>query len=402
MKAKPTKRTSRVVCDGDPFYVIEFTNASGSLSYRVSGMKDGKQVRQNFQTEAEAVARKQALEAEVHGIESSIRTHRTRLTDEQLREAEQAYANIAGRAPLSLVVDYFLRTYQEPVKPKLLTKALEEFKLDKEKKRKRADTIRNLKNRVNLLVDAHPGKHVHEIVKADVETVVFGKSITARTQINNRLALSAFFNWCLRQRYCESNPVKEVERPEVDDTEPTVLSLADARRLLGAARDHKEGKLLPYFTLALFTGIRPTELARLTWKQIDLEEKTITIQGEQAKMRSRRVVDISDNAAKWLLPFVVSRPNIRPKNFRKDFAAIQKFAGFGTSAKRWTPDIMRHTAISMHYKAHGHEGKTASWAGNSPDVIHKHYKGLVNNGDADEFWNINPDDQQILKLGKVV
>src|SRR5437867_13198039 len=100
MKAKATKRTSRVVCDGDPFYVIEFTNASGSLSYRVSGMKDGKQVRQNFKTEAEAVARKQALEAEVDGIESSIRPHRTRLTDEQLRQAEHAYANIAWRAPL--------------------------------------------------------------------------------------------------------------------------------------------------------------------------------------------------------------------------------------------------------------------------------------------------------------
>jgi integrase len=400
MKAIATKRTSRVVCDGDPFYVIEFTNESGSLSYRVSGMKDGKQVRQNFKTEAEAVARKQALEAEVHGIESSIRTHRTRLTDEQLHEAEQAFANLNGR-PLSLAVDFFLKSYREPVKPKLLSEALAEFIIDREKKRKRPDTIRNLRNRVGLLIDAHPGKHVHEIVKADLETVVFGKGITARTQINNRLALSAFFNWCQRERYCQANPVREVERPETDDTEPTVLSLADVRRLLGAARDYKEGKLLPYFALAMFTGIRPAELARLSWKQIDLEQRIITITGEQAKMRSRRVVDLSDNAVKWLLPFAVNRPKIVPANFRKDFDALKALAGFGTSAKEWTPDIMRHTAISMHYKAHGHEGKTASWAGNSPDVVHKHYKGLINNGDAEDFWNITPDDQHILKLGKV-
>ena len=405
MKRNAKKRTSPAARKGEAFFIREFLNASGSVSYRVSGMKDGKQVRKNFATMEEAVAEKQTLEAEADGIAESTKPRRTRLTGEQLAEAEAAIAALAGR-PLSLAVDFFLKSYREPVKPKLLSEALAEFIMDKEKKSKRPDTLRNLKNRVGLLVDAHPGRHVHEILKADVEAVIFGKGITARTQINNRLALSAFFNWCLRQRYCQSNPAKEVDRPETDDGEPTVLSLAEVRRLLHAARDHKEGKLLPYFTLATFAGIRPTELARISWKEIDLDQKTVTIQGAQAKMRSRRVVELSDNAVSWLLPFAVSRPAIRPSNFRNDFDAVKELAGFGTATeekpnlKPWTQDGMRHTAISMHFKFHGHEGKTASWAGNSPDVIHRHYKGLVSDDEAKQFWSITPDERRIATLGK--
>jgi len=36
----------------------------------------------------------------------------------------------------------------------------------------------------------------------------------------------------------------------------------------------------------------------------------------------------------------------------------------------------------MYLAKHKHEGEAASWAGNSPNVIHKSYKGLVKEADA--------------------
>ena len=44
--------------------------------------------------------------------------------------------------------------------------------------------------------------------------------------------------------------------------------------------------------------------------------------------------------------------------------------------------------------------QTASWAGNSPNVIHRHYKALVKEADAKEFWEITPATvkSQIAKL----
>ena len=58
--------------------------------------------------------------------------------------------------------------------------------------------------------------------------------------------------------------------------------------------------------------------------------------------------------------------------------------------RRWVPDYIRHTAISNHFAHHKHEGETASWAGNSPNVIQRHYKALVKEAEAREFWEIKP------------
>ena len=49
----------------------------------------------------------------------------------------------------------------------------------------------------------------------------------------------------------------------------------------------------------------------------------------------------------------------------------------GTKGLRaWVPDYMRHTALSNNFAHNKHEGETASWAGNSPNIIHRHYKGV--------------------------
>src|ERR1019366_8177807 len=43
--------------------------------------------------------------------------------------------------------------------------------------------------------------------------------------------------------------------------------------------------------------------------------------------------------------------------------------------------------------------KPASWSGNSPNVIHRHYKALFKEADAKEFWEITPDNvAQIIPL----
>jgi len=46
-----------------------------------------------------------------------------------------------------------------------------------------------------------------------------------------------------------------------------------------------------------------------------------------------------------------------------------------------------------------HERETANWAGNSPNVIHRHYKALVKEADAKEFWEITSDNvAQIIPM----
>src|SRR5687768_15284620 len=110
--------------------------------------------------------------------------------------------------------------------------------------------------------------------------------------------------------------------------------------------------------MALFCAIRPEELAKISWKNITLDEKTVTIGSEIAKMREWRIVEISDNCIAWLLPYAFKKTPIRGKNWRRDFDTVKALAGYGGREKKG----MRHTGISHHLVEHQHEGKTAAWA----------------------------------------
>ena len=110
------------------FVVSQFTNPSGDVVFRVSGWLDGKRVRKNSPTRAEAEAERQVLEVQRLQGESGIRTAVTRLVEDQLHEAESVFRRLDGRAhSLSFYVEFALANYREPLTQKLLTEAVIEF-----------------------------------------------------------------------------------------------------------------------------------------------------------------------------------------------------------------------------------------------------------------------------------
>ncbi len=153
---------------------------------------------------------------------------------------------------------------------------------------------------------------------------------------------------------------------DVDDRDPEILTLDQAKALLQAAYQHKEGVLAPFVVLGLFCGLRPAEIGRLKWKMVNLTARIITVTGGAAKKRKRRHVDLCDNVVEWLTPMIDNR--ITPKNFRRHFDAVRRLAGFRGSVSHeqaddallaWPHDAIRHTAISCHFAAFEDEGKTA-------------------------------------------
>jgi integrase len=392
-----------------PYSIDPFRYENGTVSYRLSGMRPGengaKQIRWNFKTMAEAVAEKQILDAEIHNLPAPLPMVQTRLSEEQLAEAESAFQSLNGKS-LTLAVKHFLDTYREPVTPKDLGEAYTEFLEDRKKANLRPLSIANLRIKVNFLVKAHAGKKAHEILPQQIKDVAFTKDRSPRAANNVRRALSGFFSWAVNQGYCKDNPVAKVKPAEEDELDPQILPIGDVRKLLAVASEFKEGKLLPYFALGLFCGIRPEETAKLNWDLIDLKQKLVRLPSTIAKMRAKRNVEISANCVQWLLPHSTKRTDLKPKNWRRDFDKIREICGYGTPSvekphlKPWVVDAMRHTAISHYYAKHQDEGRAASWAGNSPDVIHRHYKGLTDPKDTKAFWSISPSDagKKILKL----
>ncbi|HZM06244.1 MAG TPA: site-specific integrase [Candidatus Saccharimonadales bacterium] len=347
---------------------------------------------------ATATVCQQALESEFHGIpKEEGELVRSRLTPEQIAEAELAFTQLGDR-PLLPAVSYFIENFREPSIRVALSHALDQFIESKKANNSRPDTIRSLEYKVGKFVSKHAEKGVCDITAADISAEIHRPGLSPITKSNVRRALHGFFEWCVRrkpQAYCADNPVKSIEPIKVDRDEPQILPLDDVKSLMQAAEGHKQGVCMPYVALGLFCAIRPTELARITWNEIDLESMTVTIGAKLAKMRQRRIVEIPKNARQFLLPHALAKTALKGTNWRREFDAVKTLAGYGgrgakDGLKTWTADIMRHTGISYHLAKHQHEGKTATWAGNSPDVIQRHYKGLVNKKDTNAFWAIAP------------
>jgi hypothetical protein len=51
---------------------------------------------------------------------------------------------------------------------------------------------------------------------------------------------------------------------------------------------------------------------------------------------------------------------------------------------------LRHAFCTYHYALHANENLTAAQAGNSPAMIHAHYKGLATKVEAEKWFNVTP------------
>lgn len=419
MKIKAGKR-GRNKRRRELIYVIPFTNAGGSKAWRVSGMYGGKQIRANFKTEEEALAKKDELLNALANVVTTVVRRPTRLNEEQLKDAEMSAEAMGGR-PTMMAVRFFLENYRDPVNKIKVQAAYDKFIAEKRLNNLRADSIRNLEVRVGFLTKTHGERLVSDVLPEQLRDIIFTDKRSAVTSDNVRRALSSFFTWAAEHKFCPANPMAAIKPVKLERDEPEILTVAQARNLIEKAAAYKEGAVLPYIALGLFAGIRPTELARLNWDCIDLEAGTVTIGAKLAKMRQRRIVEmvcvtqkdkegkeqaLPANLIGWLMPHAVKKTPLRGVNWRKDFDAVKAGAGWGTKSdkqphlKPWTQDIMRHTAISNHLAYFQHEGKTAAWAGNSPDIVQRHYKGLVKQAEAVEFWGITAEqaENKVIKL----
>jgi integrase len=397
------------------FKLLPFDNRGGSVSWRVTGtMRDGTRIRENFTTERDANLRKLELETEFHAGHSDTTMRATKLSHEQVQLAEIACIRLGDDWPLLLdAVDRWIREGKQPsVKESpRIDEAVTLFNewLDKQSGF-RDRTQANLKLRVKMFANGIGNLRVAEITPETLEQYL-GKRSAAKaaraTVDNDRRAISRFFSWCIYPRkWIAANPARKQvrERRRNRETLPDVLSVTQCEAILRAAERYKQGRLVPYVAVCLFGGLRPFEAARLTQEQINLTDREITLQPWQTKTGQPRTVKICDTLGAWLE--ACKGRDFFPSNWRKDFDAVKALAGFGpdkrmiekdgkqieieTGLKRWPEDVMRHTAISHHFRQHESYGKAAEQFGNSEAIIRRHYQGRVNSEDTKNFYALRP------------
>jgi integrase len=168
-----------------------------------------------------------------------------------------------------------------------------------------------------------------------------------------------------------------------------VFTAAEIRNLLMNA----DADSLPLIAIGAFAGLRTAELVRLEWQDIRLAERVIVIGAAKAKTASRRVVPIPENLATWLAP-VVQREGSLAEGL-EDRIVTQRWTRLARQLGiPWKHNGLRHSFCSYRLAVTHDPAKVAFEAGNSPQMIHRHYRALVTEAQGQDWFNVSPSGRQ--------
>jgi integrase len=252
----------------------------------------------------------------------------------------------------------------------------------KTKANKRPGYVTNLRQYLDAWARGQEERSLASITLDEIEGYV-NKSEVVGTRLTTINRLSTLFSFAVRKGWIVANPCKRMERPTVEATLPTTLTDADAVKMLAFVR-RALPKMVPWFSLALFAGLRPEEADQVTWEKINLKAKTVIIDPHTTKIRNARTVHLEPVAVAWLkrggdLPLTqVSR--------RRALRKVRDHMGW----EEWPKDILRHTCASHWIALKKSYGQVAIEMGNSERILRRHYRAEVAQADCNKFWSLVP------------
>ena len=403
--AKRLSTPKRKFRDIWPFITLEERSGRYIVDTRVGGAGAGGR-RHYCQTlaEAETIAIDAAAQRALQGTGSY---HSQELADlgisiqeaisNQLRLVRQSEELAEHGLTVQDLVNNQLRLLRKARTPKLLSDALVEFREFKLKEGLRANSLKAVIWEITRAVkELGPKTSICELSIPTLESYL-GSSLTPGTFNTRRKHLVTFLNFALKRGWVEKNHALNINL-RIERYEVHILTPEQVARLLFACdvlQEPARSSMRAYIALAAFAGIRPEELHRLNWRDIDLENNSIYISKSVSKVNDDRNVPITENLQAWLLSIKNRTGVIAPaSSFRRRFNTVRPVAGFRTwqspKGDIWHHDVLRHTYGSCWLAIHQNRPLLAEHMGNSVRIITKHYKRMVSRGQAEAWFNVIP------------
>jgi integrase len=243
--------------------------------------------------------------------------------------------------------------------------------------------LKDLRWRLGRFTLSFGDEMIAAISAARIDQWLRGLGMAAATRNTFRVRVAALFAFAKRRGYVKENPVADVERAKERETEIEILSVSQVARLLESA----SSDMLPFWAIGAFAGLRPAEIERLTWGEIDFDQGVIEVKASKSKTASRRLVTIQPNLRKWLAPYRTRSGQVCPLNLQRKFFVDRERAGLRSE---WPHNALRHSFGSYHLARFNDAARLALEMGNSPAIIFRHYRQLVRPKDAERYWKIAP------------
>lgn len=204
-----------------------------------------------------------------------------------------------------------------------------------------------------------------------------------------RLMLSGVFSTAIKRGWCDKNPVSQVEKPIVEEKRTPILSPQEIKQITNAAETYRNGCCAAAVGMMLYAGIRPHEVARLTWEQVDLREQTICIHPRHSKTGGARRVSIFKPLQRILERHRQAKAqSICPSNWQKHWRKLRQQAGWNTHDHRWSEDALRHTFASYHLcRFRSYAELQLELGHRDTSLLRTRYVDMNGVKSASKFWN---------------
>jgi integrase len=244
--------------------------------------------------------------------------------------------------------------------------------------------IRDLETRLARFRSVMGDRIIADITSSDVDHWIQSLKVGPQTQNNFRAVLSAMWTFAFRRGYAAANVIQFVDKASVVRDYVATFSIEELGRLLAAAPP----EYVPVLAIGALAGLRPEEINKLRWEDLDFHERTIRVNASAAKTRKKRFAEISDNLRTWLEPYSGRTGPVAPPNLQKLRRATMKAA----KIEKWPPDVLRHSFASAHYAFHRDPARTAVILGHrDQNMLLTHYRDLMKPSEAARYWNLLPD-----------
>ncbi len=210
-------------------------------------------------------------------------------------------------------------------------------------------TVQDIRQTMNTLMRCEAGlseRSVRGITSAEWSRILqnaYGHSLSRF--VKARANLSGVYTVAFKQGWCAENPVKRIDVPELEERVIEPLPLDAVETLMRTAQHPEHRDCLPSVALMLYAGVRPDELRRLSWHDIDWDEGELHLAARHSKTGGGRHIPLC-RPLLALLKRERKSGGICPKRWKERWQYLRQVAGF----THWVPDVLRHSYASYHAK----------------------------------------------------
>ncbi len=310
-------------------------------------------------------------------------------TTTELVQAKQASSVLSGSG-LSVVDAARMAALkiESERKSETLELGFERYMADCERRLKSPKHLRDLKQTRNLFMPLL-GQLLVNLSGEQIDATLLSLPPASRNlKIRH---LKAVINYCIKQDWLSSTPLKRVELAPIKPKEIETYSAEQVRAIMSAvATNHLEA--VPFFAISFFAGTRPEEIMKLEWSAFT-DDGQLCITAAVNKTRTKRFTTVTPTLQAWLDWYEaqggVKKGCIFPKSQMTLIRIRRRMAEM--AGVEWIQDGARKTFASAHYKIHQDALKTAYELGHrGTTMLHTHYNQNMRKEEAVRFWDILP------------